>query len=279
MSEPESNLPGAVDWAHRAGATGELMAELARLQSARKRRRTIAAAAGVVLGAATLAFLAAPARKQGSSKTLAVSVPETGTLPDGSRFEARDGTRVVEKYSWAERRVVVEAGAAHFEVTRESRRPFVVLANGVEVRALGTAFSVELKPAGVEVIVTGGKVSLSREGAARPVAMLEAGEQVLVPPAGDPEVPAVKLLNESEMREQLAWRIPRLEFSRTPLLEAVEMFNRYNDVRLVIDDPAIGALQVSGFSRADRVEGFLVTVETNFGIRVERAGREIHLKR
>jgi transmembrane sensor len=56
--------------------------------------------------------------------------------------------------------VVLERGEAHFQVAKNPARPFVVVARGVEIRAVGTAFSVGLESTRVEVLVTEGQVAV-----------------------------------------------------------------------------------------------------------------------
>ena len=80
--------------------------------------------------------------------------------------------------------------------------------------------------------------------------------------------------------ERLAWRIPRLEFTGTPLAEAVGLMNQHNRVRFVIDDALLAQEQVSGLFRADRTDGFVQALEAGFGIAAERWGEnEIVLRR
>ena len=60
-----------------------------------------------------------------------------------------------------------------------------------------------------------------------------------------------------------AWRERRLVFESMKLAEVIDEFNRYNDPPLVIEDPNLGAIPISGVFRAnDRASfvGFLQTM-------------------
>jgi transmembrane sensor len=182
--------------------------------------------------------------------------------------------------------VTLLEGEAHFEVVADPQRPFVVIALGVEVRAVGTAFSVELGASRVQIVVTEGKIAVNRPASehslaaaggalppAQPLAIVHAGNHVVVEMAANAtESPAVLPMSPTELVEKLSWRIPRLEFSRTPLAEVVGIFNRHSRTRIVLVDPGLADLQISGVLRADNTDSILQLLKLEFGIRAERAG-------
>ncbi len=93
-------------------------------------------------------------------------------------------------------------------------------------------------------------------------------------------VPEVKAISESELAERLAWRVPRLELSATPLRDAVPLFNRYSRIQLVLADSALGALRISGVVRADNVIALLQMLEEEHGVAaMPRGESEILLAR
>ncbi len=83
-------------------------------------------------------------------------------LEDGSSVELNHGANVTTEFSASERRATLVRGEALFTVAKNPARPFIVRAGGVDVRAVGTAFSVRLDAAAVEVLVTEGRVALAR---------------------------------------------------------------------------------------------------------------------
>src|SRR3546814_9163491 len=68
------------------------------------------------------------------------------------------------------RRVILRRGEASFEVAHNVQRPFVVSAEGLDVRAVGTAFVVGIEDGGVEVTVEEGVVAVggAASGSPRP---------------------------------------------------------------------------------------------------------------
>ena len=262
----------ALSWAVSSGAAGEVVRHV----EARRRRRVRRRIAGVA-GIACLGLVGAWLFPQAAA-TLAVPpiaalstvvvTPETRTLADGSIVELRPGAEIRVEYGPSSRRVVLLAGEVHFQVTKDAARPFVVVASGVEVRAVGTAFSVDLGKRAVDVLVTEGRVAVTSPPAAveatPAVAMVDAGQgtTVSLEVAG---AAAVRSVPSGERRERLNWRVPLLEFSGTPLAEAIPMFNRHGRRHLVLD-PALGRLQLSGTLRADDTDSLFILLRNEFGI-------------
>lgn len=199
-------------------------------------------------------------------------------LDDGTLVELNRGAQFVVAFTEAERRVRLTHGEALFTVATNPARPFVVEAGGVTVRAVGTAFNVRLGAAEVEVLVTEGRVQLDRPAA--PLAsppLVAAGERAVVPRAGAEPVTAA--VSRAEIDRALAWQPKLLDFASTPLAEVVAEFNRRNRVQLVVADPALRALPIGASFRSDNVDGFVRLLEASFGVRVERAGDTITLRR
>jgi transmembrane sensor len=220
--------------------------------------------------------------------------PGTHTLADGTVVELKDDARIVADFTGALRRVALQRGEAHFQVAKDPARPFVVGAAGVEVRAVGTAFSVQLGAADVDVVVTEGTVAIERGGEtagraapaadlprAEPAALVTAGHQVVVALTGGPAGPVVRAITPEAVDRRLAWRRLRLDFSDTPLSDVVRMFNAASrgPARLVLAEPALGSLQISGILRADNTESLLRLLEKEFGIEAAPSGDAVVLRR
>ncbi len=296
---PDANPPeekSALDWAAAHGAAGAVMAEVDRqLRRRRRRRSTLAGATVAALLIAGIAWqnrLKTPAAPVAMPVNVVVSLPAKRILPDGSTVELKDGAQITFDYSGPLRRVTLQKGEAHFAVAKNKERPFVVEASGVEVRAVGTAFSVQFDARKVEVLVTEGRVAVTSEhapttgdrapssDAPTEATLVDAGHSCVVAlSASDTTAPAVASLTPREQDERLAWRIPRLEFSGTPLSQAIPMFNEHARVKLTLADPALEGLELSGVLRADNTDSLLRLLENEFHIKAEPRGEEIILRR
>lgn len=273
----------ALDWALARGVAANVVA-CTRVRVRREQRRRRAIVAGC-LALAVMAFVLRPRPDAPASEAAApalavaaiVSGPPTHVLPDGTRIELNEGARYRLDYSAHVRRVFLDAGEAHFAVTKNPKRPFVVVVDGIEVRAVGTEFSVSRDAAMVDVVVTEGRVAIDRRTpedpgagaaapgpAARTIAMLEAGKRVVVAVAAA-SPPLVETLSTEEQRKRLAWRVPLLDFSGTPLRDAVQLFNRHGSVRLAVH-PHVGHVRLSGVLRASDTESLLLLLANEFDI-------------
>ena len=221
-------------------------------------------------------------------------MPEIRILADASVVELKPGADIAVEYTPAVRRVVLQKGEAHFQVKSDQQRPFVVAVNGIEVSALGTAFSVHLSTGQVDVLVTEGRVAVdrpasvptnaaqpSRASSTKPLAIVNAGNRVVVDlaPRENAPVAAVVPVELTEVRERLAWRNAWIEFTGTRLADAIILLNRHNQVQFAIDDPALGEVEVSGYFRADNTEAFVNLLQGSLGLEARRSGDRIVLRK
>jgi len=277
----------ALDWAVAHGLASHVAG--ASLARARRRRRNYRAAAGAAIAClGVLAFVPWPAAPSPGSIPAAhfAASPARQVLPDGTIVDLKKGAAIVSHMAPAadggDRRVTLTRGEAHFEVAHDPSRPFIVSAGALSVRALGTAFAVDFGPRSVEVVVSEGRVAVERppppaSGAVPSRALaseVRAGERILVPVASRiaAKDPRVETLAAAALAERLAWRVPRLEFSGTPLSEAIPIFNRYGSVELVLSDPELGRLQLSGVLRPDNTASLLHLLRVEFGLEAEPRG-------
>lgn len=88
------------------------------------------------------------------------------TLTDGSAITLQPGTQIHYPEQFAEnRREVRLVGEGFFEVTKNPKRPFLVYANGLVTKVLGTSFTIVAhsgKPT-AEVVVRTGRVAVYRQ--------------------------------------------------------------------------------------------------------------------
>lgn len=291
----------ALDWVRPSGAVDLVKAAVHERLLRRRQRRLAAVAGGAVL--LTLAALFWPGRSSsggaaGLPASAVVLSPARQELPDGSIAELNGAAGIVVEYTDAVRRVTLRHGEAFFQVAKNPARPFVVVASGVEVRAVGTAFSVNAQAASVEVLVAEGRIAVEHgvRGPPGPAAatapaepapteftvLVDAGSRAVVPLADGVRpsaAPQVETVNAAAVGAQLGWRTPRVEFSRTPLGDVARVFRRHAGVRIRFSEPAMAELELSGVLRADNVDSLLRVLEAEFRIRAERRGAEILLLR
>lgn len=158
------------DRAQQSGAAADILEGLAtRARRRRQRRLQAATAAAFVLCAAWFfpwGREAAPRGEGSATPGLPAGASQLANrndvrrLPDGSVVELKPGAEIAVNYEAAARHVRLVKGEAFFRVAKDPARPFLVETNGIEVRAVGTAFSVQVQPGAIEVFVKEGAVDV-----------------------------------------------------------------------------------------------------------------------
>ncbi len=210
----------------------------------------------------------------------------TVRLEDGSVVQLAPKTEVIVQYVSDFRSVRVRGGEAYFVVHPDESRPFQVSVSGRVVRALGTAFAVRDRPGEpARLLVVDGNVNvfgwMHATALKPPESAIRVGaSQLLSLEKGGARM--VHTLVREEVWRNLAWRNGRIVIYDEPLASVLEQVNLFNPCKLVIDDPSMEQLRVSGAFRATDIDKILAALR-NMGIQhreVQRSGcMEIHLFR
>jgi transmembrane sensor len=88
----------------------------------------------------------------------------------------------------------------------------------------------------------------------------------------------VRTLSEDQIQRALAWHDGMLYFDGETVEYAVAEFNRYNERKLVVADPAIAALRLGGQFRSTNTMGFAESLRQRFGVRVTEEADRIVLR-
>jgi transmembrane sensor len=207
--------------------------------------------------------------------------PDRQVLPDGSAAELNAGAEIAVQFTPEKRTVRLVRGEALFDVVEDADRPFVVAAGQIEIRAVGTAFAVRNAEDEIAVLVTKGQVAVQRADAgprgspAAPATVVQpiylaAGRKMTIPLASTVAVPKATYVSPEELMEALAWRTRRVEFTSTPLREAVALFNRQQPgKRLVVGDDATASLKITGVFWTDDPEGFSRLLVFSLGLKAD----------
>jgi len=195
-------------------------------------------------------------------------------LGDGSSAAINTASRIEVAMTDDRRLVKLAEGEAWFDVSRDRARPFVVEARDVRLRATDGAFSVHRIGKGAEIIVAKGTVECWTTADPSRILRLPAGTKMLVSNAL-PSVP--QALPPSTVGRLLAWREGMVGLDGETLAQAAAEFNRYNDRRIVIDDPALGRERLVGYFRANDPDSFVKAAAQTLGAQVEAANGELHL--
>lgn len=184
-------------------------------------------------------------------------------LEDGSTVVLNGGSTIQVRYEKDERHIILRGGEASFSVAHNKARPFIVTADGVSVRAVGTEFAVSMaQPNDVAVTVAEGvvKVDDSAHGAVPRQQYLARNQQLVATPTGMRRAS----LDAGEVGRQLAWRNGMLVFRGQMLGAAAEEVNRYAAVPVVINDPTLGRAEFMGVFHVGDSRAFAEAAATAF---------------
>jgi transmembrane sensor len=201
-------------------------------------------------------------------------------LEDGSSVELNQGAVVTASFNAAERRTALVAGEAFFTVAKNPERPFVVEVGGIEVRAIGTAFSVRRESSAIDVLVTEGRVAVTRKDGTQEAQVEVSAGQRATQQLSATAPSAVVSAAPQAIAQHLNWQPQLLDFSGAPLGVAIEELNRRNRVQLVLGDPELATMPIVASIRSNNVEGFVRFLESSPRLIVERrSDTEILLRR
>jgi transmembrane sensor len=200
-------------------------------------------------------------------------------LRDGSRVTLGAKTELSVHYGRCLRTILLENGEALFNVAHDPRCPFIVIAGGGAITALGTEFSVRRTLDRVTVQVAEGLVDVQPRDAL-----------VSVPWPKDPDMPSVtwpdaKLTQGQEVtyagadrrsavasedpHVATAWLDGRRVYRHEPLAYLVADIGRYFEEPIEVDRE-VGTLQFTGLVYESQVKKFLQDLEIIFPVKVSR---------
>jgi transmembrane sensor len=249
-------------------------------------RPELAAAAAVALLLLVSAILFLPSPMPNASPSGQQNVPpavvyasaagevKVVTLPDGSRVTLDAASSFETRFSGTSRSARLLRGRAFFDVKSNPQRPFSVAAADRLVMALGTRFDVRLRPDELTVTLVEGSVEISAPGMVGST-VLKPGQQFV-----EHKGTAVVRSLESSVDTALEWQQGFITFDNDTLADAVAEINRYSSKQLVIQDPSVASLRVTGQFRTGDAERFGRTVAEIHPVRLIRRGpNELELAR
>lgn len=255
------------------------------LPGARWRPRSLAAIAAMLLAGVAIWELSPYGHgpqlyKTGFGEQRAVE------LSDHSHVVLDARTRLRVRFTKDARVVELLEGQAQFSVAKDPSRPFKVEAGAKSIVAVGTVFDVAYFDRQVQVAMFEGKVAvlsrdpqmagpISRSASPAPETVeLLAGQGLQVSPDGHAAV-----VPKADLEAATAWRQGKVIFRDEPLAEAVHRLNRYTGQQVVIDDPALASMRVSGVFDSGDAQAFAEAMQAYLPVTADFSdGSTIHLR-
>jgi transmembrane sensor len=233
-----------------------------------------AVAAACALACLGVAWFARGSLRPGTAYSSRIGELRVVQLKDGSAISLDSDSAIRVAYSDTERRVQLDRGQAYFDVKANPGWPFVVVAGRHQITDMGTVFVVRYDPALTVVTLVKGRIAVSSRfqgtGSADSAGahVLAAGQRLTFAGDGPPK------LDQPRLDEVTAWQRGEVMLDDTPLTRAVAELNRYDTDSLVIGNPQVARLRVSGIYHTGNNREFALLLDRLYGIQFsERDGR------
>jgi len=236
-----------------------------------------AAALLLLLGTGSFWYLDQPSRYE-----TGIGERQVAMLDDGSRVSIDAVTAMTVRMKDEARQVELVEGRAKFDVAKDPLRPFTVAAGDKLIAAVGTSFSVEMIDGEVRVILYEGQVEVRDRSDSAPGPAASSRRLLMTPGSefiGAAGSARPGQVTRPDLSQSLSWEQGLINFDQEPLARAVERMNRYSTKRIVLADPAIGAIAVDGVYKAGDADAFVEGLVALHPVRQRRANSEIILER
>lgn len=259
-----------------AGANGELAFEMAQARRAfsqgraQRSRRSIGLLAAGVAGLAVLlgagGWLWSHEAVAEATYAAASGHRTAIVLADGSRVALDSGAEIRARLGKADRRIELTRGRAFFDVAHDPDRPFEVTGGGHVVRAIGTAFEVDVASAGVpfRVALLQGRIRVRDAETGARASELSPGQVLVADKAGAERV------SSTDVAAATAWREGRLVLRNETLEAAAAELNRRGGRRILVEGAA-KALRLSGAYSGGDPQTFARAIAAVHGLIVSQA--------
>lgn len=202
---------------------------------------------------------------------------QTVALPDGSTLQLDTDTHLGARFFEDRREVHVTRGQVMFAVQSDADVPFRVFARSVSVTVVGTRFALRCTDTGLEH----GNVRIDvEEGRVRVEAMAASGVELVagqsVSTDADGRLGHVASISPDDVG---AWREGRVSFDDTSLARALQEFERYTPMHVVVDDPTVAAMHLTGSFDVRQATSFIRALPRVLPVRVRKCGSGVEIVR
>lgn len=218
-----------------------------------------------------------------NAKNAAQSVMNTITTPRGSNYRLvlADGSKLwlnassklifPSKFTGNERRIELH-GEAYVEVAKNAKQPFIVSANGADIKVLGTSFNVNTYtgPSINTTTLIEGAVQVTYKGNS---SILKPGQQVSVSENGD--------LNRNSNVDTYAitaWVRNKFYFENKPLTEVMETLARWYDFSVIYKTDLRKKLVTAMVTRSSTANSIFSAIEESCNVEIEISGNQVAVR-
>lgn len=206
----------------------------------------------------------------GMTKVMADNGVLTETLPDGTVVTINKGSYIKydSDFSGDTRDVILE-GEAFFDITPDKSKPFIITANKVNVKVVGTSFNVKSDDEMTEVIVETGIVEVRKKA---DMVKLLPNEKAIVKKGSAP----IKQSNNDDLYNY--YRTKEFVCKDTPLWRLVDVLSEAYGANIVFGNDQLRDLRINTTFKNESLDNILDIISQTMNVRVEKTETRIIIK-
>ena len=212
---------------------------------------------------------------QSSTDYIATGIGEQKqiTLADQSIITLNANTRISTHISWLRRQVDLLEGEAQFQVSHQNFRPFTVNTGPLNIKDIGTIFTIRNRPESRSVVVMEGEVAIHQPGHWFGTA-LKAGFARRFTQSGE-----LLAIETADPHKANAWLTGKLVFNHTPLAEVSAELERHHPIHFVFLDKNLAQQTITGNFDSRDLNSFLQAISQIYPINIQHKKQQIELSR
>ncbi len=199
-------------------------------------------------------------------------------LRDGSLIVLQPDSKVeILRLAESGNREVKLTGEAFFEIAKDESRPFLVYAQGIVTKVLGTSFNIRARQGDEKIIVDvkTGKVAVFREKNSNEEPYLLTPNQQVVYDLNSDKI--VQTLQENPQVIISEAEINKMEFDEAPVISIFEAIERTYGVDLVFDEDTFAKCHLTTRLSSEGLYERLQIICRALGATYETVGTEVHI--
>ncbi|HUP11350.1 MAG TPA: FecR domain-containing protein, partial [Niastella sp.] len=226
--------------------------------------------------------------KQDARQTLynTIATPKGGqyqvVLPDGTQvwLNAASSLHFPTRFSGNER-IVTVSGEAYFEVSKDKSKPFIVNANGSEIKVLGTHFNVNAysDESSVKTTLLEGSVKVSQSAMgnaqsamyAESAVVLKPGQQAVLSGAHSP----LTINHSPDLEQVMSWKNGVFQFNNADIKSIIRQLARWYNLEVEYSKPPDDNLYFVEMPRNSKLSSILKVLELTGNIHFEIDGNKL----
>lgn len=196
-------------------------------------------------------------------------------LPDGTVIKLNNHSKLIypERFTSDSREVFLE-GEAYFDVAHDKKHPFIVRIGELNIKVLGTKFTVNASSQ--SSLITATLLEGSIEAVSDRQQLLMKPNQQLKYNVNDDHMQLTELTNASR---EIRWTENVWVLTDTPLLDICQRLEKQFNVKIIImNDALIGKSFTGEFYTNEALESILETMQITTSFTYEKKGKNIIIK-